>query len=107
MIDWLRRGNEAPAVTVGEVSSVVVRFALVAPPGRNSVTRPLTVTACPTETDAPMPVAKTRIASDVATLPSPVASCIVKLFGRTDVTTPGAETTRPTSGETCDAPCTS
>ena len=68
---------------------------------------PLTVTACPTETDAPMPVAKTRIASDVATLPSPVASCIVKLFGRTDVTTPGAETTRPTSGETCDAPCTS
>ena len=34
-----------PGVTAGEVISVVVRFALVDPPGRNSVTRPLTVTA--------------------------------------------------------------
>ncbi len=94
-----------PGVTVGEVISVVVRFALVAPPGRNSVTRPVTVTACPTETDAPMPVPKTRIASEVATLASPFASCIVKLFGRTDVTTPGTpDTTFPTSGDTCAAP---
>ena len=29
-------------VTVGDVSSVVVRLVLAAPPGRNSVTRPLT-----------------------------------------------------------------
>ena len=36
----------------GTTISVVVRFALAAPPGRNSVTRPLTVTACPTVTDA-------------------------------------------------------
>ena len=80
--------------------SVVVRFVLVAPPGRNSVTRPLTVTACPTETDPPMPFANTRIASDVAALPSPVASCMVKLFGRTDVTTPGTpDTTLPPSGD--------
>ena len=70
-----------PGVTAGEVISVVDRLALAAPPGRNSVTRPLTVTACPTETDPPMPAANTRIASDVATLPSPVSSCIVKLFG--------------------------
>ena len=69
------------------------------------MTRPLTVTACPTVTDVPMPVRKTRIASEVAFEPSPVASCIVKLFGRTDVTTPGtAETSWPSSGEMCAAP---
>ena len=52
-----------------------------------------------------MPVANTRIASDVAALPSPVASCIVKLFGRTDVTTPGTpDTTLPASGERWAAP---
>jgi hypothetical protein len=95
-----------PGVTVGEAISVVARLVLVGPPGRNSVTTPDTVTASPTATAPPIPVAKTRIASDVATFPSPTASCSVKLFGRSDVTTPLTETVRPTSGETCGAPCT-
>ena len=42
-----------------------------------------------------MPVAKTRIASEVAMFPSPTASCSVKLFGRSAVTTPVTETVRP------------
>ncbi len=83
-----------------------MRLALAEPPGRNSLTRPLTVTACPTETAPPTPVPKTRIASEVTFDPSPVASCSVKLFGRTAVTTPGNETIRPLSGEMWEAPWT-
>ncbi len=53
-------------VTVGEDSSVVVRFVLAAPPGLNSVTRPFTLTESPTATDG---------ADDVnANSPSEVAS---------------------------------
>lgn len=38
-------------VTVGEVISVVVRLVLLVPPGRYSVTVPLTATSSPTRTD--------------------------------------------------------
>ena len=106
MAVWAIATPGPPGVTVGLVISVVVRFVLAAPPGRNSVTRPLTVTASPTATDPPMPVANTRIASEVAMFPSPTASCSVKLLGRSAVTTPVTEIVRPASGERCAAPCT-
>ena len=64
------------------------------------------MTASPTATDPPMPVANTRMASEVAMLPSPTASCSVKLLGRSDVTTPVTEIVRPASGERCAAPWT-
>ena len=49
----------------GTVISVVVRFADAAPPGRNSLTVPLTLTASPACTVGAEEV-KTKIASDVA-----------------------------------------
>jgi hypothetical protein len=68
-------GRELPletTATVGDVISVVVRFAVEAPPGRNSATRPPTRTSSPTATVGDELV-KTNIASDVASLPSGVA----------------------------------
>jgi hypothetical protein len=57
----------------GFVSSVVVRFAVPDPPGRNSVTRPLTSTLSPTATPGGA-FRKTRMPSDVASSASGVGS---------------------------------
>ena len=60
---------------VGPVISVVVRLALVAPPGRNSVTSPETRTESPTFTVGADEV-KTRMPSDVSSFASGVGSCM-------------------------------
>jgi len=60
-------------LTVGEVSSVVVRFPLEAPPGRNSWTRPVTLTESPTPAVGADEV-KTKIASEVASSASGAGS---------------------------------
>src|SRR5919108_910351 len=57
--------DEITAV-VGEVISVVVRFVLDEPPGRNSLTRPLTLTESPTSTAAGADDVNTKTASEVA-----------------------------------------
>ena len=91
-------------VMVGEVISVVVRL-LATPPGRNSMTRPLTVTASPTLTDG-LALVKTKIPSDVASSASGSGSCMLKPFDRVAVTMPGTNPTSwPSSGDRCDAPC--
>ena len=59
---------------VGPVSSVVVRFAVDAPPGRNSETVPVTVAASPTLTDVGEFNVNTKTPSDVATSASASAS---------------------------------
>ena len=53
-------------VTFGETSSVVVRLAVVAPPGRNSPTVARTRTASPIVTDVGALLVNTKIPSDVA-----------------------------------------
>jgi hypothetical protein len=93
-------------VTVGEESSVVVRLPFVAPPGRNSCTRPLTRTESPT-TAVGVEVVKTKIASEVAGSASGLGSCIQKPFELRAVTTPSTFTTCPLYGEMCVAPWTS
>ena len=90
--------------TVGVTISVVVRFAnallvgeqLGKQPGRNSCTRPLTVTESPTATPGAEPV-KTKMPSDVATLESGCGSWYQKPFEPTAVTTPGTWDTRAPS----------
>ena len=62
-------------VTDGKASSVVVRLAVDAPPGRNSWTRPFTLTASPTLTDGADDV-KTKIPSEVAGSASGLGSCM-------------------------------
>src|SRR6266849_2208731 len=53
-------------VVVGDTSSVVVRFAVVAPPGRNSLTVAFTRTASPTLTEVGALPVNTKMPWDVA-----------------------------------------
>src|SRR3954471_13692559 len=90
--------------TDGEVSSVVVRLPVEAPPGRNSWTRAFTVTASPTLT-AGAEVLKTKMPSEVASSASGFGSCIQNPFVVLATTTPGTlDTTCPDLGEMCAAP---
>jgi hypothetical protein len=57
-------------ITEGDVSSVVVRLALLEPPGWNSTTLPPTSTASPTETPPAAEEPKTKIPSEVPGSPS-------------------------------------
>src|SRR5713101_4610314 len=92
-------------VTVGDTSSVVVRFAVAAPPGRNSLTVALTRTASPTLTEVGAVLVKTKMPSDVAGSASGFGSCMLNPFDRLAVTTPGTlPKVCPTRGEICDAP---
>src|SRR5262245_47704439 len=93
---------DAVTVTCGESSSVVVRL-VVEPPGRNSATFPLTVTASPTDTVGRRLV-KTCSPSLVAGSASGVASWIQKPLLATAVTTPVVLTRSPVTGEGCPAP---
>ena len=93
-----------PGYTVTRSSSVVVRLIVLAPPGRNSLTRPETVTAVPAVTVGWDDV-NTKMPSDVAGLSSGWGSCIQKPLLRTAVTTPGTKDVRcPASGDRCAAP---
>jgi hypothetical protein len=75
-------------VTLGEPeSSVVVRFPVVAPPGRNSCTVPCTRTESATAT-AGAELVKTKIPSEVAGSESGLGSCIQKPFVLLAVTIP-------------------
>jgi hypothetical protein len=70
-------GNGLPlecTTTEGAVSSVVVRLALAAPPGRNSATRPATSTPSPTNT-AGLAEVNTNSASEVPGSASAFGSC--------------------------------
>ena len=67
-------GPPPRSVTVGEVSSVVVRLVEPLPPGRNSLTVPLTVTAWPMMTLGADEV-KTKTPSEVLSSPSGLGSC--------------------------------
>ena len=95
----------APAgYTVTKSSSVVVRLSVSAPPGRNSVIRPETVTASPAATVGAEDV-KTKIPSEVAGAVSGAGSCIQKPLSRVAVTTPGTNEVRcPASGDRCAVP---
>ena len=84
-------------------SSVVVRFPVDAPPGRNSWTRPLTLSASPTLTVGVDEV-KTKMPSEVAGSESGLGSCIQKPLVLFAVTVPRVVTVWPLSGEMCDAP---
>jgi hypothetical protein len=87
--------------TVGVASSVVVRFEKAldsggqpgVQPGRNSCTRPLTVTDMPAVTVGGEPV-NTNTPSDVAASPSGCGSWNQKPLVATAVTTPGTCETR-------------
>ena len=57
-------------VTEGDVISVVVRFAVPEPPGRNSTILPLTSTKSPTATPAAAAEPKTKSPSEVSGSPS-------------------------------------
>src|SRR5262245_63619221 len=81
-------------VTVGDESSVVLRFAFVALPGRNSCTRALTCTASPVDTVGDDEV-KTNTPSDVASSASGSGSSIQKPLSASAVTTPFVDTTSP------------
>ncbi len=59
----------------GPLISVVVRFALAAPPGRNSVTTPETRTESPTFTAGADDV-KTRSPSEVEAIGIGIGSCM-------------------------------
>src|SRR5262249_7432119 len=83
-------------------SSVVVRFPVAVPPGRNSCTRALTCTASPAVTVGAG--VKTKIPSEGASLASGLALCIPKPFVDLAVTTPPVHTTWPLNGEMCVAP---
>src|SRR5439155_21799023 len=72
-------------VAVGDVISVVVRF-VAAPPGRDSLTEPFTVTASPTETDVGAGLVNTKMPSDVASLASGSGSCRLNPLERFAVT---------------------
>jgi len=61
-------------VTEGEVISVVVRFAVLEPPGRNSAMFPLTSTESPTATPAAADEPKTKSPSEVSGSPSGAGS---------------------------------
>ena len=63
-------------VIAGEVSSVVVRFPVDAPPGRNSLTCPFTFTASPTFTELGADDVKTKMPSEVAGSESGFGSCM-------------------------------
>ena len=84
-------------------SSVVVRFPVDEPPGRNSWTRPLTLSASPTLTVGVDEV-KTKMPSEVAASESGLGSCIQKPLVLFAVTVPRVVTVWPLSGEMCDAP---
>ena len=88
-------------VTVGDTISVIVR--LVAAPLRNSSTVPITCTLSPTSTVGALEV-NTKMPSDVATLPSPTASCIQKPLVSTAVTTPSVFTCWSSYAERWPAP---
>jgi hypothetical protein len=76
----------------GEISSVVVRlFTPSLPPGRNSLTVPVTWTEAPTVTVGAESV-KTRMPSEVASTASGVGPCIQKPFDRVAVTMPAVST---------------
>src|SRR6476659_456154 len=92
--------------TVGEASSVVVRFPLETPPGRNSCTRPVTRIESPTFAAGADEV-KTKMPSEVAGSASGFGSCIQKPFVLLAVTIPRTFTIWPLKGEMCVAPCTS
>ena len=92
--------------TVGEASSVVVRFPLETPPGRNSCTRPVTRTESPTVAVGADEV-KTKMPSEVAGSASGFGSWIQKPFVLLAVTIPRTFTIWPLKGEMCVAPCTS
>ena len=62
--------------SIDDVNSVVVRLAVDAPPGRNSCTRPLTLTLSPTATLFGADDVKTKMPSDVASLASGLGSCM-------------------------------
>ena len=99
-------GSAAPlltTVTVGLPSSVLDRFD-ASPPGRNSLTVPLTSTLSATATVG-FELVKTNRPSLVAMLLSGCGSSNQKPFVLTAVTTPGTDVTFwPTSGERCAAP---
>ena len=84
-------------------SSVVVRFPVDAPPGRNSWTRPLTLSASPTLT-AGVDEVKTKMPSEVAGSESGLGSCIQKPLVLFAVTVPRVVTVWPLSGEVWEAP---
>src|SRR5918996_3470977 len=91
-------------VTAGEVISVCVRFVLEEPPGRNSVTSPLTSIESPTSTTGAEEV-KTKRPSEVAGSASPSGSSMKKPFETVAVTMPATrDTGSPSSGERCAAP---
>ena len=91
-------------VTVGEVSSVVVRLVEPpVPPGRNSETVPVTVTASPTCTVGAEEV-KTNRPSLVRGSASGGGSWYQKPLVVFAVTTPGAVTLVPTKGEMWPVP---
>ena len=90
-------------VTVGLAISVVVRFVLVAPPGRNSATVPNTRTASPTATVG-AELVKTKIASEVASFASGAGSWIQNPLADRAVTIPVVASVCVASGERCAAP---
>src|SRR6476469_8902199 len=103
------RGAEVRStVVVAPVSSVVVRLLPPPlPPGRNSATRPSTLTASPTAVVGAEPV-NTNRPSLVAGSSSGVTSCIQYPERLVAVTTPCTPcTVRPAYGERWPAPCTS
>ena len=67
--------RDESTVVVGDVISVVMRFVLDEPPGRNSLTRPLAVTESATATAAGAVAVTTKIASEVASSVSGFGSC--------------------------------
>ena len=90
-------------MTTGLASSVVDRL-VAAPPGRNSDTVPVTVTASPTAAVGAVRV-NTNRPSLVAGSASGVGSWNQKPLVETVVTTPGTSATlTPACGETCAAP---
>ena len=81
---------------VGEVSSVVVRLPVVAPPGRNSWARPVVLTWLPTVAAADgTELVKTKMPSEVASSASGFGSCIQKPFDVRAVTIPSTRTVWP------------
>lgn len=97
---------EAVTVTVGSVSSVMVRLVAV-PPGRNSATVPVTVTASPTTAVGAVRV-NTNRPSLVAGSASGLGSVNQKPVAEAAVTMPGTSAAlTPTFGDRCAAPCRS
>src|SRR5581483_574216 len=87
------------SVTVGEPISVDVRLSVLVPPGRNSLTMPLTVTESPILTVGALLV-NTKMPSEVASSASGFGSCIQKPLLVLAVTMPGTlPTAAPRYGE--------